>query len=270
VFFKKKNKIVFIYIPGGLKEDKNIDKLIEFVKKLNNCRYYYIRIDDNKVTKNLNESYNIFKKNYFNECLFKNNNYNKSLRAYLTDNIETKLKKIDPKWRYNYRKSIENEIIIKTEHNPDLKAIMKLSEEMEKNKDIKQIHSMEEVKNMLKYFNKELIIKTAYKNEKLIGFRMAFLFEKIGWDVYGATSQIGREFKAGYLLLWSIIEECYKKKITIYDLGGLYDYKMRHFKMGITDEVVSYYGEYEKTNVFLLDKIISIILKIRGTQFLNK
>jgi lipid II:glycine glycyltransferase (peptidoglycan interpeptide bridge formation enzyme) len=270
VFLKKKYNIVFIYIPGGLKEDKNIDKLIEFVKKLNNCRYYYIRIDDNKVTKNLNESYNIFKKNYFNECLFKNNNYNKSLRAYLTDNIETKLKKIDPKWRYNYRKSIKNEIIIKTEHNPDLKAIMKLSEEMEKNKDIKQIHSMEEVKNMLKYFNKELIIKTAYKNEKLIGFRMAFLFEKIGWDVYGATSQIGREFKAGYLLLWSIIEECYKKKITIYDLGGLYDYKMRHFKMGITDEVVSYYGEYEKTNVFLLDKIISIILKIRGTQFLNK
>ena len=106
--------------------------------------------------------------------------------------------------------------------------------------------------------------------EKLIGFRMAFLFEKFGWDIYTATSQTGRELKAGYILLWSIIEECYKNNITTYDIGGLYDYNKRHFKMGITDEVVSYYGEYEKTNLFLLDKIISIILKIRGTQFLNK
>jgi lipid II:glycine glycyltransferase (peptidoglycan interpeptide bridge formation enzyme) len=270
VFFKKKFKIIFMYIPGGLKEDKNIDELIEYVKKFNNCKYYYIRIDDNKVTKNLNESYNVFKKNYFNQCLFRNNKFNKSLRTYLTDNIETKLKKIDPKWRAHYKKAIKNEIIIKTEHNPDLKSIMKLSEEMEKYKDIKPIHSIEEVKSMLKYFRKELIIKTAYKNDKLIGFRMAFLFEKFGWDIYGATSEIGREFKAGYVLLWSIIEECYKKNIRTYDIGGLYDYNKRHFKMGITDEVASYYGEYEKTNLFLLDKIISIILKIRGTQFLNK
>ena len=123
---------------------------------------------------------------------------------------------------------------------------------------------------MLQYFKKELIIKTAYKSEKLIGFRMAFLFEKFGWDIYAATSQTGRELKAGYILLWSIIEECYKTNITTYDIGGLYDYNKRHFKMGITDEVVSYYGEYEKTNLFLLDKIISIILKIKGTQFLNK
>ena len=108
VLFKKRYNIIFMYIPGGLKKDENIDELIECVKKFNNCKYYYIRIDDNKVRKNFNESYNIFQKNHFNECWFKNNKFNKSLKTYLTDNIETKLKKIDRRWRKDYKKALKN------------------------------------------------------------------------------------------------------------------------------------------------------------------
>lgn len=271
VFFKKKFKIIFIYIPGGLKEDNNINELIQFVRKVNNCIFYYVRIDDNKPVLNFNKTSNTFKKKKFSECLFKNNKFNQSLRSDLDGEPYEKLQKIDAKWRYNYKKALKNEnIVIKTELNPNLKDLNEIANEMEKHKDIRQIHSMEEVQNMLKFFNKELIIKTAYHNNKLIGFRMAFLFEKIGWDIYGATSLEGRKLKVGYLLLWSIIEDCYKNKISVYDLGGLYDYKMRHFKTGITNRVMNYHGEYEKTNLFLLNFFISIILKFKGTQFLNK
>ena len=45
---------------------------------------------------------------------------------------------------------------------------------------------------------------------------------------------------------------------------------MRHFKMGLTDKVIEYYGEYEKTNILFLDYLISLTFKIRGTQFLNQ
>ena len=271
VFFKKKFNIIFIYIPGGLKTDDNIDELIILIKKINKCKFYYIRIDDNKPISNTDDKNNFFIKNKFNKCLFKNNKFNKSLRVELTQNSSEKLKQINSKWRYNYKKALkEKNLIIKTEINPNINALNRISNEMEKNKEIKQIHSIEEVQNMLKFFQKELIIKSAYYKNKLVGFRMAFLFENIGWDIYGATSIEGRKLKAGYLLIWSIIEECYKKKIKIYDLGGLYDFNMRHFKMGITDKIINYYGEYEKTNLFHLNFFISLILKIKGTQFLNK
>lgn len=271
VFFKKKFSVIFIYVPGGLKENKNIDELIKFVKKVNNCGFFYIRIDDNKPVTNFDKKNNIFKENNFKECLFKNNKFNQSLRIELIKNSFEKLNLIDSKWRYNYKKALKNnKIFIKTEENPSINDLNRISNEMEKNKKIKQIHSMEEVHNMLKFFKKELIIKTAYYNNELVGFRMAFLFENIGWDIYGATSNDGRKLKAGYLLLWSIIEDCYKNKIETYDLGGLYDFKMRHFKMGLTDKVIEYYGEYEKTNILFLDYLISLTFKIRGTQFLNQ
>lgn len=267
IFYKIFLNFIFIYIPGGPFKRENINKLIETIIKLKNKKYFYIRIDDNRSSK-INE--NIYEKLSFTKSKYLNNKFHNSLRMNLNGDIKSKLQELDSKWRYNYKRSLKNNIQIKTDLKPNLKLLLKLANEMEKNKKIKQIHSISEVTNMLKYFKDNLLIKTAYKNNELIGFRMAFFFKNIAWDIYGASSYKGRKNKVGYRLIWSIIEECYNEQIDIYDLGGIYDYHMRHFKTGISDYEYQYPGEYEKSNFPFLTHIISLLLKIRGTQFLNK
>ena len=141
---------------------------------------------------------------------------------------------------------------------------------MEETKKIKQIHSIDEIESMLKYFKNQLVIKTAYKNNEIIGFRMALLFENIAWEIYVGNSLEGRKLKCSYSTLWSMLEECKTRNINTYDIGGVYDENLSHFKRKISDNDFRYPGEYEKTNVFLLDKIISFVLKTAGTNFLNK
>ena len=267
VLYKVFLNIIFIYIPGGLYKRENIDQLINKIIKIKNKNFYYIRIDDNRsniINKNVYEHLNFAKSKYL------NNKFNNSLRVNLNGDIKSKLQELDSKWRYNYNRSLKNNIKIETESNPNLKLLLELANKMEKNKKIKQIHSIAEITNMLKYFKNNLVIKTAYKNNELIGFRMAFFFKNIAWDIYGASSVKGRNNKVGYQLIWSIIEDCYKDRIEIYDLGGIYDHSMRHFKTGISDFEYKFPGEYEKSNIPILSYTISIILKIAGTQFLNK
>ena len=267
ILYKEFSKLIFIYIPGGLYRRKNINELINFIKKIKCKRFYYIRIDDNRNDETDVDSYD---KLNFTKSKYLNNKFRYSLRVNLNGDIKSKLSEIDSKWRYNFRRSLKNGIEIKTKVNPNLKSLLNLANEMEKNKNISQIHSLSEVTNMLKYFKDNLVVKTAYKNNELIGFRMAFFFKQIAWDIYGVTSIKGRNNKAGYQLIWSIIEDCYKRNIAIYDLGAIYDQNMRHFKTGIADYEFRFPGEYEKSNLPILKNIISMILKVRGTQFLNK
>lgn len=80
--------------------------------------------------------------------------------------------------------------------------------------------------------------------------------------VYGASSDIGRNYYPNYLMQWTMINAAYKNGCRVYDFGGIpfyYDesrreYGMYRFKKGFGGEIEAYAGQFAKSYRPILER----------------
>jgi len=161
---------------------------------------------------------------------------------------DTLMKKLNGKWRGHLRYALKSGISLEQGRNPDLIArFMALFEEIQIAKKFSTGVSPE-FHFSLKGpdFSHDILIAT--KDGQDIGGIVIGTCGKTAVYLFGATSEAGRRFRAGYFLAWKGINLSRNRELDWYDLGGV-DFEVNpsvaKFKEGTNGEYIEAAGPYE-------------------------
>ncbi|MCB0748065.1 MAG: peptidoglycan bridge formation glycyltransferase FemA/FemB family protein [Ignavibacteriales bacterium] len=138
--------------------------------------------------------------------------------------LEDLRKGLDQKWRNQLNAAEKNSIEIVDGYNDFL--IDEFAEIFKTMADKKKFAKPEYIDNFVKLFKmlpknlRPLIVLAKYKNEFIGGGVFSVLGSR-GIYLYGATNDLGREYKASYLVQWYIIKWLHEKGFSRYDLSGI-------------------------------------------------
>lgn len=273
LLIKQKWFFLFIYFPGSINGDqKYLKELIQFIKNFKKKYIFkYLRIDFT-IEEN-NEINLLLKKNNLFKVLYKRSG-NTQIECDLNNSLENILKNCDRKWRYNYNRALKNLINIKVITNPDINLIYKLSKDLENQKKLGKGHSHEEVKNIFKNLEKNIIYLQANDNKgEILGFRAALYNEKNAWDFFAVSTKLGRAYKVGYPLMIETLREAQNKGIKKYYFVGDDPVNMKgvfSFKKGLNGKITQYVGEIEWSNFFISKCVFNFLIYILYSNFLPK
>ena len=267
--------LCFIYVPGGVCNENKTGFSHE-VEKLffNKFKYFLtiVRIDSHyPLNKKLTERL-LFNNWYV--PLYRNNvGLASIIEINQFDGID-KFENASSKWKYNFRRSLKNNLILKAEDEPnDIKfEIQKVSQQMVEYKNVYHILNPSAIIDIANYFEEKLTIITCRNSkEEIIGFRAALCIDNFAWDLFAASNEEGRKLKAGYPLLSVLIEECRKKGAKQYSLAGITPGTARSiFKIEAGGTQHEFIGEYEKTRFIFLGKIFNLLLYMMKFSLIYK
>ena len=174
---------------------------------------------------------------------------------------------IDHKSR-NWKKNIKKSKKFLTKIYVDTKItntqIKSASADMQKHKNIFLRDDPANISNIIKFFEKDiLIVYCCDEEENILGFRSALIKDKRAWEFYAATTKVGRSQSIGFALLDKLIKECrdqgVKKFILPLSKTNEGDTK---FKKGSGGKQFKLIGEWEYSNVYFLKTLINFSLYI--------
>ena len=151
------------------------------------------------------------------------------------------LKKSKQKWRYNYKKSLEKEVLLEVVNEININEIYSLVQELSKFKKIRNLYSLNEIKSLKKNFQSNLlIIRAKNKSSKVIGYYFCVIFKNKAYQIFNAVNKKGNSLMCGYRILIYLIDELKKRDIKELYLGELNKkrYPEIQFKSGFNQDMI--------------------------------
>ena len=80
-------------------------------------------------------------------------------------------------------------------------------------------------------FDKDAFVVCCFsKGSGLLAGAVIVSFDKCAYYYYAVTSDKGREFLAGYLVVWEAMREAKRRGYQVFDFGGIYDDRFKYLK----------------------------------------
>ncbi len=133
------------------------------------------------------------------------------------------------KWTVNKAKKENIEVIYSEDYDVFWNL---LSSVLESNHEAKPVHSLEEIKSLVKKFPKNIKLYLAKKGDTVVSGALIYENENIVHTQYLANSELGRETSALDLLIDYLIKEIYKNK-KYFDFGISNENAGQYLNMGL-------------------------------------
>ena len=120
------------------------------------------------------------------------------------------------------------------------------------------IISMKSFSSLVKIFFK---VNCFDADENILGFRSAFVIEDRAWEFYAATTPEGRSSRAGFALLYTLINECRNRGVKRFILPlSRTNHGDTIFKKGTGGVLHELVGEWEYSNIIFFRGVVNSIL----------
>jgi len=178
-----------------------------------------------------------------------------------------RLKQASQSWRHNLKRSYRVKYGNKASVwvSPDLDEMLSVYESMWSHKNLEQQLSRSELKSIFDNFgDKCLVIRCISGQGDLIALRGAILFGTKSWDIFAAASPKARKVYGSHLTFWTLINECAKRYVKWYDMGGIDPDGSKgvyNFKKGTGATELLYLGEWDWATSRLLRRAVNYIMK---------
>ena len=275
VLYKQMPLIGSVYVPGGM-SGRLVhldDSFKDTIKAFLSVRFLYIRLDSPQ--KELTQDYEHLQSNGFNRPSFLLSSL-EYCELDLTMDNETILRDAKEKWRYNHKKSLSKEIILKVETRADY--LISINKELCADWNARNTFLEREVVPLISTLGDRLVMCTASdKDGQLVGVRVVVLSGVKAFHLYNAVSKKGRDLIPGYRLLMFTLNVLRDKKVIQLNLGSTNQARFPgpyRFKVGIgyKNSLYTALGEWNYTsNVmlgFVLNKFIDAYFN--STSFMKK
>ena len=265
ILVKKSFMVGNVFIPGGICGNiKNLDD--SFKKKIQEIlkvSFLYIRIDFAKKENDIEKECLI--KNGFKRPLYVLNSLEYCELDLRKDNDQI-LSEAKHKWRYNHKKSLDKEIILKIETKSE--DYISLNRELTSEWQIRNTFKEREVLPLIRALGSSLITSTATdKHGNLLGIRVAVVSGRKAFHLYNAVSKKGRDYVPGYRLLIFMLNALRDRGIENFNIGSTNQERFPgpyRFKVGIgyKNSLYKSLGEWNYSNSHFHERILNIFLKI--------
>lgn len=155
-------------------------------------------------------------------------------------------------WRRNLKAAKANDLRIKLCPYPDIKEICAVYAEMEERKSLPLQFSYEKLEELFSNAKSNLIFyRCEDASGKLLCFRGCLVTGNRACDYLAATTEQGRELRASYAVLWTLLEHCQREGVLYYDLGGIDLWSnpgVYKFKKETGARQIEYLGEWDWAN----------------------
>ena len=153
-------------------------------------------------------------------------------------------------------------------NNPDVGRMAAVYREMEEIKGLGPQHREADLRAMIASLGERLLVfRCVGANDDLLAFRAGGIFGDQAWDLLAAATRAARKVYASHATLWALLDECRKRGVRSYDLGGadpIGNKGVFDFKRGTGARIVEYLGEWEWASVPLLAPTVGLLMKYRG------
>lgn len=262
---KKKNSNKYLYAPRGpVLKDNNFELINIFLSQI---KEWMINKDYNKLVINpyLNKEDLNKISNKYKYTITKNNDYSNlhdSCKLAMMDIIfdeDELINKLPSKFRQNTRRSYRKGLRNKVSKKVDLNNFYNLYLETSIRHDFTP-HNFDYFKNIIKVFKDKLIFLEVWYNDKPLAMSIDIIYNNKLIYLYGVSSTNNRNLLGMYNMQWEAIKYCIKKKIPVYDFGGvfceendinnkdigLYNFKKGYCYKGFIDVVPDITFNFEK------------------------
>ncbi|MDR2538522.1 MAG: peptidoglycan bridge formation glycyltransferase FemA/FemB family protein [Bifidobacteriaceae bacterium] len=180
----------------------------------------------------------------------------------LTKTEDELFRSMTKKTRWNINRSQRNDIeIVEAKNEADVEACYNVYKSTADEDDF-GIHTLEyyqAVFRVLGKFNRVYMVK--FQN-KVIAFLWNLENKNLSFELYAGATQLGYDMRVNYALKWHAIRQAQAHKVAAYDLNGLLNDGISHFKLGFSSgKRVRFIGTYERS-LSSLSKLYKIALPV--------
>jgi len=145
-----------------------------------------------------------------------------SMTADLSLSEEQLLARCERNWRRNLKRANEANLVIHEWLNPDADEIASVYASMQQVKGLEEQHSRDEIEQLLKSINDELVLyRCEDENGQPLSLMAAIVAGTKACSVLSATSEAGRELHSSYAIFWAMLRHCQSLGVKSYDLAGI-------------------------------------------------
>jgi len=220
--------------------------LRELLLEISRSKGLYIRFFSNRKMTKQNKDFLISKG--WKPCDYKLRS-GLSMRLNLNRNLEEIHKGLSRNWRRNLKRSTKSKLTIRQWFNPDIDEIKAVYKSMESYKGLPEQSSQQELKSLFQKLGNKIVLYRCFdKKGQVVALRGCAILHRFGWDLFAATTTLGRKLYASYALVWELLQHCQKLGVEEYDLMGVdptKDLGVYNFKKGTGAEFIEYLGEWD-------------------------
>tara|TARA_B100000989_G_scaffold33062_1_gene21133 strand:- start:910 stop:1938 length:1029 start_codon:yes stop_codon:yes gene_type:complete len=254
------------YIPGGIVGDLGyFDKsFFLIVKKKCSSPFIYIRSDFVKPYEGKDKK--VLEETSWKKPIYALNS-EKFIYLDLNKSNEEILRDAKPQWRRHHKIGSKNGLKIKYIENPNPGDFNFIQDHLSTKYNTRNYNSIREMSVILKYFNKNYIVFSAFDSgNNILASRGIVICKNIAWHQYSGVIEEGRNLKAGFPLLHHVLDKCRSLGVRKFNLGEV---NMKswpgpgRFKTG-SDRNANLYdtlGEWEWSNNVLLSLLLNFYIK---------
>lgn len=171
-------------------------------------------------------------------------------------------------WNRNLSRGEQRNLRAVEWHDATASQISEVTNEMLQFKQLPVVQDSIEInESLLKLFKtKILLTKCTNSDEKILALRGVIKFGEKAFDMFAASTPVGRKEYASNLCLWKIIELCARDGITYYDLSGAdaaNNQGVYSFKKGVGAKDFEYQGEWVISRPRIIGGFISRMIARR-------
>jgi len=110
------------------------------------------------------------------------------------------------------------------------------------------LHGDEYYKDIFHQLGENCFVSAVFDDQgNVMSFSWTAISGSIGFELYGGSSEAGNKLMANYALKWWVIQQLKLLGIKQYDLNGLMNDGISHFKRSFSDHEDQLVGTYEKS-----------------------
>ncbi len=214
-------KIGLLWVPGGpVGALSNIGKTwAAEISSLIGIRHLYFRIRFDR-ERNIDDVLLMNNAGWNRSWFIMQSSFTMAMNPSRTD--KELLSRCSRSWRRNLRSSLKKNINIEYWPDPDIDELESIFIEMQQNKNLPALYSHNDLGRLFNYAGDNLLCMRALDSGgELLAVRICSIAGNRVCEYLAATNAKGRDSGASYSLFWAIIEECRKRGIEYFDLGGI-------------------------------------------------
>jgi lipid II:glycine glycyltransferase (peptidoglycan interpeptide bridge formation enzyme) len=174
-------------------------------------------------------------------------------------------------WRRNLRRAARHAHSVDLWVNPQADRILAVYAAMQSYKDLPEQVSPAELASLLETFGDNcLVVKYTDAAGTVQALRGALLFGDKAWDTFAAATPEARKVYASYAAFWTLMQECARRGVRWYDMGGVDPEGNRgvfNFKKGTGARELVYVGEWDRATLPGLRPLANLALRYRAQAF---
>ena len=213
--------IGLLWSEGGPVGDLSVcgDELQGALKEASSLRHLYCRFRCDR-QRHIEDSLRLTSQGWAMPWSMLTTNYTMTIDLNVTE--EQLLASCERNWRRNLKRSSECEVRVAQWFHPETSEIVAAYRSMESLKGLDEQHSDDEIEQMLRTLNQNLVV---YRCEDAAGELLSVMGCLVAGDkaclVISATTPKGRELHSSYAIFWALICHCRKIGVRLFDFAGI-------------------------------------------------